>query len=251
MNKVGIILLLISISSAFMTNISNASELTILRGNEDYPPDEMHINGKLTGFHIELIQNVAKSIHLNIRFESIPWKRAIQMLKNGEGDALSYASKNASREEFAIFLDDNILTESHYHLIMNSKGNKEILDDVKRKDFSLYTIGIQRGYAYSNSFNEIIFKDKTIFNSVHQMISLIKANRIDLSILTMAEYQAQKESLEFTNIDIISPPLISSASYLAFSKKSKNLKIAKIFSKAMKVYKSSDDYIILKNKYNK
>jgi polar amino acid transport system substrate-binding protein len=120
MNKVGIILLLISIFPTFMTNISNASELTILRRNEDYPPDEMHIDGKLTGFHIELIQNAAKSIPLTVKFESVPWKRAIQMLKFGKADALSYVSRNSSRENYAIFIDHNILTESYYHFIMSS-----------------------------------------------------------------------------------------------------------------------------------
>ncbi|MEH6447426.1 MAG: transporter substrate-binding domain-containing protein [Oleispira sp.] len=251
MNKVGIILLLISIFPTFMTNISNASELTILRGNEDYPPDEMHIDGKLTGFHIELIQNAAKSIPLTVKFESVPWKRAIQMLKFGKADALSYVSRNSSRENYAIFLNDNILTESHYHFIINSQRKEKISYQGKLKDLSPYRIGVQRGYAYTEEFNQASFIHKTIFNSVIQMTSLIRSNRIDLAILTKAEYIAQKDDIIFNQIEILSPAAFSNISYLAFSKIKNINKTAELFAKAMKDYKASDNYKTLKNKYNK
>jgi ABC-type amino acid transport substrate-binding protein len=102
MNKAVVKLLYFaSIILALRPHYSMAAELLILRGNENYPPDEMHVDGVLTVFHIELIQNAAQLIPLTIKFESIPWRRAIQMLKNGEGDALSYASKNPAREKYA------------------------------------------------------------------------------------------------------------------------------------------------------
>ena len=57
----------------------------------------MVVDGKLTGFHIELIEAVAKQTDIDVRFESVPWKRAQQMIKNGQGDAISYISKNNER----------------------------------------------------------------------------------------------------------------------------------------------------------
>ena len=252
MNKTGKrILLYLSMSFAFITSYSAASELVILRGDEDYPPDEMHINGELTGFHIELIKNAASLISLPIRFESIPWKRAVQMLENGKGDALTYVSKNADRERYALFLNDNILSESHYHLVINSHRKNEIQYDGNIKGLIQYTIGVQRGYVYSEEINQSTFDNKIIFNTVDQMISLLSANRVDFAILTMAEYQAQKDTNNFKNITILSPELTSSASYIAFSKAKNTHKTAELFAKAMKDYKASEEYLALRLKYNK
>jgi polar amino acid transport system substrate-binding protein len=253
MNKAVVKLLYFaSIILALRPHYSMASELLILRGNENYPPDEMHVDGVLTGFHIELIQNAAQLIPLTIKFESIPWRRAIQMLKNGEGDALSYVSKNPEREKYAFFLDDNILTESHYHLLINSQRKEEIHYSGAIKDLAKYTVGIQRGYAYSEEFDQTDAINKVVINSVKQMTSLIKANRIDLAILTREEYLAQQANTDFKNISILSPALASNASYLAFSKaNTKNIFISKLFAKAMKKYKASEDFQLLKNKYNK
>ena len=230
---------------------STASDLVILRGNEDYPPDEMHVNSELTGFHIELIQNAAKLIPLTVKFESVPWKRAIQMLKNGEGDALSYISKNAEREKYAFFLDDNILTESHYHFLINHKRKEELHFSGSIEDLAQYTVGIQRGYAYSDEFQQAQYINKVTFNSVKQMTSLITANRIDFAILTIEEYSAQKDNDNFKDIAILSPALVINSSYLAFSKTKKNTYVSELFAKAMKTYKASKDFQRLKNKYNK
>ena len=228
-----------------------ASELTVLRGNEDYPPDEMHIDGKLTGFHIELIQNTADSISLPVKFESIPWKRAIQMLKNGERDALSYVSKNAAREKYALFLTDNILSETDYHFVINKSRNAEIIFNGNPKDLSSYTIGIQRGYVYSEEFDASIFKNTVYFNSVKQMTSLISTNRIDLGILASEEYRSQKDHEKFKDIKVLSPAFTTASSYLAFSNKNNINKKAEIFANAMRAYKKTDAYQALKRKYNK
>jgi ABC-type amino acid transport substrate-binding protein len=118
-----------------------------------------------------------------------------------------------------------------------------VLDQGKLKELSQYTVGIQRGYVYSEEFKNMKSEHKIVFNSVEQMMSLIKANRVDLAIISMAEYIAQKDSLKFKNIDIILPAFTSSASYLAFSK-SKKIHITELFSKAMKNYKASNYYQI-------
>lgn len=252
MNEVGKkVLRYLSLLLAFTANYSTAADLVILRGNEDYPPDEMHIEGELSGFHIELIKNTAKSIGLSIVFESVPWKRAIKMLKNGEGDALSYATKSIEREKYALFLQDNIISESQYHFVIKSNRQEEISYNGNIEDLTHYTIGIQRGYVYGEEFEKTKFMNKRIFNSVKQMTSLISSNRIDIGILTIEEYNAQKSSKNFKDITILSPAFISHASYLAFSKVKNANKTAELFAEAMRIYKDSKGYAALKHKYAK
>lgn len=53
----------------------------------------MVVDGVLTGFHIELVQEAARYIDLDVRFESLPWNRDIEMLKKGDADAITYMAK--------------------------------------------------------------------------------------------------------------------------------------------------------------
>ena len=251
MNNISKRVLFLSILIAFMTNKSSAADLVVLRGNEDYPPDEMHIDGELTGFNIELIQNVARSISLSVEFESVPWKRAIKMLEKGERDAISYFSKNPTRDKYAIFLSGNILSETNYHFIANNNRQKEIHYNGNIKNLSQYAIGIQRGYYYGETFNKENFPNQFEFNSVNQLKNSLLKNRIDLAILTMEEYQDRINNNDFTSITILYPALDASINYLAFSKVRNTNKHAELFAKAMEIYKTSEDYIALKNKYNK
>ena len=252
MNRTAINLLCyFSIILTIIPYYTAASDLIILRGDEDYPPDEMHINGVLTGFNIELIQSVANSISISVEFESYPWKRAVKVFKDGEGDAITYFSKNSARERYALFLKGNILSESHYHFITNSKRKDKISFQGELKDLSQYTLGMQRGYAYNEELNQAQFKSKILLNSVYQMTSLIRAKRIDLAVLTSVEYKAQKGTEGFSNIEILSPAIFSDTSYLAFSKIRNTNNNAEKFAKAMERFKLSKDYQILKSKYNK
>ena len=252
MNKTAINLLYyLSIILTLIPNYTAASDLIIIRGDEDYPPDEMHINGVLTGFNIELIQNVANSISLSVTFESYPWKRAVKVFKDGQADAITYFSKNTDREQYALFLKGNTLTESHYHFIANKQRKNRISYQGELKDLSQYSVGMQRGYAYNEELNKARFKSKAVLNSVYQMTSLIKTNRIDLAVLTSAEYEAQKNTERFNNIEILSPAIFSDVSYLAFSKTRNTSNNAEKFANAMERYRSSKDYQALKIKYNK
>lgn len=91
--------------------------VVILRGDGHYPPDEMLVNGELSGFHIEVIRAVARQLALEIRFESVPWARAQYMLKNGQGDALSFLAHNKERAQYAVFLPGNILSSIDHYLV--------------------------------------------------------------------------------------------------------------------------------------
>lgn len=239
-----------SLCLVFSANYSTAQDLIILRGNIDYPPDEMHIDGKLTGFNIELIENVAASIPISVEFKSFPWKRAVNMLINGEGDAISYLSKNPDREKFALFLEGNIQSQTNYHFVINRARQQEIQYRGDLKKLSHYSIGLQRGYDYGEKFKQEKDIKKVEFNTLDQMKNSLQTNRIDIAIITMEEYLERKDN-EFSDISILYPALDSNISYLAFSKRRNKHRFAEQFAAAMQAYKNSADYLALKKKYNK
>lgn len=240
------------LSLAHSLPADNIEPLIILRGNIDYPPDEMHIEGKLTGFTIDLIENVAASISLPVVFKSYPWKRAVAEFQDGKGDAITYFSKTDEREKYTLFLAGNILAQTHYHFIVNQKRLTKItFENGDLNSLDQLTVGIQRGYDYGEQFRQQNNINKIEFNTVEQIKNSLATNRIDLGILTMEEYQERKAANEFKDIDILSPALSSTINYLAFSKIRNSNASAERFAEAMQAYKQSAEYQTLKQKYNK
>ncbi len=77
-------------------------ELLIVCGDENYPPNEMKINGQLVGVHIDLIKEIAAILKIKVVFGRYPWARAVNMLKTGEADAITYFSRNSERGKIHI-----------------------------------------------------------------------------------------------------------------------------------------------------
>lgn len=225
--------------------------LVVLRGNIDYPPDEMYVKGKLSGFNIELIENVAASIDLPVVFRSYPWKRTVVHFKGGKGDAITYFSKTPEREKYTLFLEGNILAQTDYHFVINKNRVEEFQF---KNDFSALadmSIGIKRGYDYGEEFNQLSSIKKIEFNSNQQIESSLLANRIDLGILTKIEFEEKQALNQFQNLIILSPPLSSTINYLAFSKARNTHHIAERFADALQAYKQSPEFLALKEKYGK
>lgn len=97
-----------------------ADILTIARGNGQHPPFEVSQQNKLEGFHIDLVRSVAKMADISIRFKSYPWKRALQMVKYGKADAITYVGKTPKREKFIDFDNNNIISSAINHFIVHA-----------------------------------------------------------------------------------------------------------------------------------
>lgn len=229
----------------------SAETLTILRGNENYPPDEIIVDGKLTGFHIELLQQVAKQIEIPIRFESVPWARALRMIRYGEADAISYISETPERAQYALFLPDNAISHTEHYLLSHREHNKPVDFSGDLQQLQGKVIGVQRGYSYGPLFDQSEDIEKLTINSVEQMVALLKGSRIDLAILSLAEYQQLKHTPAFSGLTHLPHPLSSRPNYIAFSKKRNLSDKARRFATGLKAFKQTREYRQLLHKYNK
>jgi polar amino acid transport system substrate-binding protein len=122
--------------------------ITIVRGDGNYFPFEYRENGKLTGIHIDLIQAVANELGLTVKFESLPWSRALFDFKLGKYDAMSHVSHSEERETFAYFLDGNIISSFKTFPIVLSRRKNEIVFDGNLTSLTGYTIAVGKNYKY-------------------------------------------------------------------------------------------------------
>ncbi|UTW47935.1 ABC transporter substrate-binding protein [Bacterioplanoides sp. SCSIO 12839] len=239
----------------FLLGTANATSLTeslvILRGDDNYPPDEMVVDGKLTGFHIELIEAVAKQTDIDVRFESVPWKRAQQMIKNGQGDAISYISKNNERSDYAIFLKRNLLSCTDHFLVYHPNHAPGFAFQGQLSDLAGHAIGVQHGYSYGQQFDDAQHIKKIVFKNYRHMTELLENGRIDLALINPVDYQNLIQQPNFSELAVLDVPLTTTKNFLAFSKAKKHQKLAEKFARAMSDFRQTEKYRQLVRKYNK
>ncbi|WP_019614869.1 substrate-binding periplasmic protein [Psychromonas ossibalaenae] len=91
MKNIFITFILIVLALGQRVYAEKQESLLIVRSARSNPPQEIITSdNKMTGLHIDIIYTIAGILKIKIEFISVPWKRAIRMMKNGEADAITY-----------------------------------------------------------------------------------------------------------------------------------------------------------------
>ena len=228
--------------TTFSIRVVAQPELTIVRGNENYSPYEMkNGNGELIGLHIELVKLAARQAGYLVRFNSVPWKRAVRDVKNGAADAIIYISRNPEREKYLYFLDDNQISEVKFHFLINIKDKKGIqfsgdnIDDVLNDR----TLLVQRGFSYGPMVDKPQYK-KHVVTTAEQLVSMIARRRAEIGIMNV--YGFNYIFKDVTEVIALPNAVKTNKIYIAFSKKSSSLETAKKFADAFNALKRTKEY---------
>jgi polar amino acid transport system substrate-binding protein len=232
------------------TSDTTHKEILIVRGNGNYPPNEMEINGHLVGVHIDLIKEVSAILKHKVVFKSVPWKRAVNMLKYGAADAITFFGKNPEREKFTYYFDGNITSITENAFVVLKNREKEIKYSGAIKEFESYRIGTLRGYLYGPAFDSATYLKKHIVDKMDQLLNLLIAQRIDLGIVYKDGIKYTYQQTGFLdNVTFLQPPASYVPNYLGFSKARKHQQLAKKFSEAMEAFKKTVIYQKILKKY--
>ncbi len=194
--------------------------LLVVRGDGDYPPYESIRGGKLSGSNIELVQAAAAEAGYQLEIRSVAWTRALEMVRLGLADAVTFVSKTVEREAYILYLPDNILTPITFGLFGKAGGNwpKEWGGDLTR--LKGLRIGTLRNYAYPEVFRQADFLNR--FESPGDNTLLLKnllAGRVDLVISDINEFRfAVSQGKVHDQVVELQPAFPSTTAYLGFSK---------------------------------
>ncbi|MCP4754866.1 MAG: amino acid ABC transporter substrate-binding protein, partial [Proteobacteria bacterium] len=227
-----------------------AEDVLFVRVNANYAPFEMVVDGKLTGLHIELVYATASRLGVNVEFQSLPWKRAIHMVKIGAADAITYVGKTPEREKFIHYNDGNVLSSSAYGFVVLSKRADKIRYNGDLQSMRAYKIGAQLGYSYGNAFDQAKYLNKHVVKNVASLINLLLADRIDLAVIDEPEYLQNRNKDKWSKMTFLKPDIIKRNFYVGFSKKKKLLKLTNRFAKELTAFKRTKDYQRILAKYN-
>jgi len=228
----------------------SGKELHVVRGNGEYPPHEMTVDGKLVGIHIDLVTAVAKELKLKLSIESYPWARAVQRIKQGRSDAITFLGKNSKREAFTYYFEGNITSYTKMVLFIAKDREKEIRYTGDLHALKPYVIAIQRGYSYGEQFDNANYLTKDAFETKLQIAQLLLHKRIDIGIVNLSELKyGLKNAGVLDKLVILQPPVTRSPVYIGFSKAKAPEALAKQFSHTMAAFKKKPAYQNILKKY--
>ncbi|WCE30059.1 substrate-binding periplasmic protein [Vibrio sp. SCSIO 43137] len=237
-----ILLLFCSISYAEEAN--NKQEILVVKGDGSWAPLEIYKNGKFHGFHIDLVKAVAKRLDVTVKFKSYPWKRAVEMVRRGKADAITFMSYTDERAEFGLFYPSNILSHSHIGLFTLKENAEKYSFNGDLKQLEGIKIGTIKGFVYEKSFDqaEFLTKDRSSTHETQLILKIIH-KRLPMGIGNIEDikYVARQISV-LDQLEFITPLIISDQeNYIVFSKK-RDKGFAQQFASEMAAFKKTADY---------
>ena len=210
----------------------SAAEKKMVLVCEEYPPYQYIENGKVAGIHKEIVEEAAKKLGIKLEIISVPWPRAIQMVKTGKADGIFSIFKTKEREEYLYFPQYGISKVKNVFITYKDSGIKYSGDLKQMKNI---TIGMLRDNSYGEKFDKADFlikeDSKTSENLLRKII--LKRNKVGIMNYEVAKYYLNKIGEE-EKIEYLYPFVSEAEMYIAFSKKRQSSKEnAEKFSKEL------------------
>jgi polar amino acid transport system substrate-binding protein len=198
-----------------LTDISAASKQIILAATEysPYYGERLPNQGVIT----EIIREAFKQAGYDVKIKFLPWKRALEMTRQGDFNALYTAWYRKEREQWFGFSDPlPIANEIGFYKRKNLKISYRTIEDLRP-----YKIGIVRGYSNPAEFDKAKLDTEEVTED-RLNIQKLAVGRIDLALIDKiigqhiidTELPESAQKLEWLN-----PPLKIDNQYLMFSKK--------------------------------
>ena len=206
----------------------------------EYPPFEYKdANGDIKGIDADTVLEVFKNSGYEVKFRVEPWLRAVELVKNGEVDAI--ISVEHSPEHDTIFLPSDPIsyTQNFFFKKKDLKINPKNITELNS-----YNIATIAGYPYGTKFDDAKFAHLDPITSNDPQADNLKkleAGRVDLMVCevnTCLYYMSQDPKL--SNIDYIESLPIDDVSpyYMGFSRKNmaRSAILLQDFNLALKAY---------------
>lgn len=176
------------------------------------------------GFLAEIVKKAVTNEGYIPRLTFTDWDTALDKVRSGYYDALLGAYKTDERARWFYF---SLPIAKSVSVLFKHKDAHIVYDGVQ--DLKGYRIGVVRGYAISNAFDEATFLNKVYVDTPAEGFKSLYNKEIDLMAgyktddLYRLQHIIEKDVPGISEqIVVVEPELKSTAMYVALSKKSKN-----------------------------
>lgn len=144
----------------------------------DWPPFDFAVGSMPQGYSIDLLNLVAERIGIEFEYvNGYSWPELVELFKRGELDLLHPASKNAEREEFALF--SNPVTQNKTYFIIRIDGSE--IAEVKQ--LASKKVAVLEGFA-STQFIEASYPHLDLYyvTDAEEALFAVSAGVADVAI---------------------------------------------------------------------
>ncbi len=216
---------------------------------DDWKPYQFSEQGVVLGYSYDIVIHVMRELDTDINsMDMLPWKRAVEMLKNDKTDALFSANYTHERAAYAYYPDEPLII-SPWAIWTNADSTDEYtnLGDLKGK-----AVGIVRGYSYTEEFISFISKYCLVEETTYDKQNFMKLEdgRLDYIIAEYGNGSALLNELGFSNIvPWLKNPVKTDGLYIIFNKRKVSHEFTEHFSHITREFKKTKEYQDLLRKY--
>ena len=218
--------------------VSVTAEELIITILEDFPPYQYMENNQPTGIDVEIAREVCKNLDIKLKFEAVPWKRALKYAEDGNVSGLVAALRTEEREKFLYYTSEPVHIQKNV-VISGKESNIKIaaLDDLKGKE-----VGVLAGFSYGAEIDSLQGLKKTVCNDQQEMIRMLDRGRINVALGSDGPFWFNCKRFGFKDHFEVVYVINELPAYTVFSKKGNGEKgemLAEKFSKEIRRLRES------------
>jgi len=213
------------------------------------PPMVDFVDGHFVGENIEVAKLLAKKLDKDIYFIRCPIARCLSMIEKGHADMILSLRKTQARQQYMTYLTPPFKVQ-HFPLRFYVLKERK-LEISKFEDLNALSVGVVRGAAYFDRFDQDKSINKVEVTGHRQLIQMLLKSRIDTflereeTIIPLIEAQVYQSKITLAQYQFDK----SVDSYIAISKKSSFHKdIGKMSEQLTLMIKSGEIQQLLKDK---
>ncbi len=131
----------------------------------------------LSGIDVAIVQEIARRLGRSVVYVRCPWARCLELMKTGEVDLLSSAYKKPEREAYMLYFSRPFLNQ--LPIAFYTLQDKPVVINAYEDLYRLDTVGVLRGAAYFERFDQDTRVKKFEVASQDQLFPMLLAGRLD------------------------------------------------------------------------
>ncbi len=190
-----LILLVLLCFKSLSSNYLNGNDTIYFKGNFDYPPYQLIDNdGKPTGFSVEVLQAIAKTMGLKVNIELNEWNLVRSELESGKIDGVAAISYSSERSKLINFTSPYIYI-THAVFVRNESHIKSF-DDINDKQVIVVKGDIMHDYLITNNITKFIVPVKDYKTAMR----LLSAGEYDCAVINKLQGQFSIQKYQLSNL---------------------------------------------------
>lgn len=233
-----IAILLIIILSIYCNSLLASyfqNDTILFKGNYDYPPYQLlEKNGKPSGFSIDLLKAISKTMGLNIKIELGSWNQVRSELEAGKVDGLAAMSYSVARNKNVNFSAPYVYIT---HAIFIRKNSEiENIEDLTNRKIIVVKGDIMHDYLLSNKITNLIVPVK----NYQTALRLLSAGEYDCALINKIQGQFAINEYNLTNLKPIGSAIQTKE--LCFGLKKDNAQLLAQINDGLQIVKATGEY---------